>query len=77
MESSATEPIAAAKRNGHTVDMKQLQRYYSVLRDFMSFLHGKDDTYPANHEVRRSIIDNKIFAIAYILHLVYSYDIIT
>ena len=54
MESSAPEPAAAAKRNptGHTVEIKQLQRYYSVLRDFMSFLHGKDDTYPANHEVR-------------------------
>ena len=34
-----------------TVEVKQLQRYYTVLRDFMAYFHSRDEIYPPNHEV--------------------------
>eukprot|EP00584_Thalassiosira_punctigera_P018498 CAMPEP_0172554986 /NCGR_PEP_ID=MMETSP1067-20121228/57433_1 /TAXON_ID=265564 ORGANISM="Thalassiosira punctigera, Strain Tpunct2005C2" /NCGR_SAMPLE_ID=MMETSP1067 /ASSEMBLY_ACC=CAM_ASM_000444 /LENGTH=579 /DNA_ID=CAMNT_0013343477 /DNA_START=33 /DNA_END=1772 /DNA_ORIENTATION=+ len=33
-----------------SIEVKQLQRYYTVLRDFMAYLHSKDEIYPPNHE---------------------------
>lgn len=41
-----TKP-SAAKTN---IEVKQLQRYYTVLRDFMAHFHKKDEIYPPNHE---------------------------
>lgn len=33
-----------------SIEVKQLQRYYTVLRDFMAHFHNKSDIYPPNHE---------------------------
>lgn len=47
---------ASASQGGQsTIQAKQLQRYYTVLRDFMSHFHSKETIYPPQHEVRLSI----------------------
>jgi len=33
-----------------SIEVKQLQRYYTVLRDFMAHLHSRAEIYPPNHE---------------------------
>ena len=48
---------ASASQGGQsTIQAKQLQRYYTVLRDFMSHFHSKETIYPPQHEVRLSIL---------------------
>jgi len=42
-----SKPSSAAKAS---IEVKQLQRYYTVLRDFMAHFHKKDEIYPPNHE---------------------------
>jgi len=33
-----------------SIEVKQLQRYYTVLRDFMAHFHSRAEIYPPNHE---------------------------
>lgn len=48
---TATEDDEAKGSAAKTsIEVKQLQRYYTVLRDFMANFHSKDEIYPPNHE---------------------------
>lgn len=56
----ATTPAADAEATD--MNMHRLARYYTVLRDFMSYFHSRgDDMYPPSHEVsvkRQSILSS-------------------
>jgi len=47
MEEETNPKPSTTKSN---IEVKQLQRYYTVLRDFMAHFHKKDEIYPPNHE---------------------------
>ncbi|KAL7543240.1 hypothetical protein ACHAXR_012557 [Thalassiosira sp. AJA248-18] len=46
MKEEEAKPSAAKP----SIEVKQLQRYYTVLRDFMAHFHSKSEIYPPNHE---------------------------
>jgi len=52
MPTKSMEPVEPqpTKPEGHTVDTKQLAKYYTVLRDFMTYFHGKPALYEQSHE---------------------------
>lgn len=52
MPSAMGEDAGASPAVKPSIEVKQLQRYYTVLRDFMAHLHARDEIYPPNHEVR-------------------------
>ena len=59
---------ASASQGGQsTIQAKQLQRYYTVLRDFMSHFHSKETIYPPQHEVRLYLVHVKLIMLILIL----------
>ncbi|EJK46331.1 hypothetical protein THAOC_35004 [Thalassiosira oceanica] len=48
-----TAQTSQSKSDGQTVDDKQLARYFTVLRDFMSYHHNRKVLYPPSHTFTR------------------------